>query len=470
MEDYANILYLSAHNPNVGLGKIFDKYMMDNNRYEDCNIDYYDRMRRVYVWYSWFRAFSFVEDYLLNRDDFISNNDLNDIEGEAIIYTNRNGITNKRIVQLIRNAFNHNDDSDFERMKLSVNGKYCEVEFRDIRTDNEKANGVAVRPFRMKFNVDYLMRLTRRINKEKLNALFVSFNIPDDFDILSNDLVKELDKVKFVHYYFPRKLPHDVVLQLNDLSKVSGDDIDEIKRKSALLHEFAKEQNHSVVEYQLTSEQKNKLISMIKQYKVNSLFGEQELKDNTNFYMYYLLRRIIPVPLLKHELFEQQVLIAGNYFLDTEIGYCGIIDRARNIVNGVIPENYDQIDTEIHNALLKKFETNASKARFLMDIIDGDFYTVFPIISYIDSVVTLYCKDDVIKIDGVSYEKEKLRNSFVHGRWYISSDTDIVMFDADPRNINDYNLEFVGKISIGKFKMWADSYMRNSSKGKVLSK
>ena len=76
MEDYANVMYLSMNNPNVSVGKLFDSYMIDKGRVDDCTIEYYDRMRRVYVWYSLFRTFSFVEDYLLNRDDFISNNDL----------------------------------------------------------------------------------------------------------------------------------------------------------------------------------------------------------------------------------------------------------------------------------------------------------------------------------------------------------------------------------------------------------
>ena len=38
------------------------------------------------------------------------------------------------------------------------------------------------------------------------------------------------------------------------------------------------------------------------------------------------------------------------------------------------------------------------------------------------------------------------------------------MFDADPRNIQDYNLEFVGRIAMGAFKEWADTFVEQNKK------
>ena len=64
-------------------------------------------MQRVYANYIYLKYFSFLEDFLLNKDDYLSNNDLNGLENNCTFFTNPNGITNKRIVQLIRDAFNH---------------------------------------------------------------------------------------------------------------------------------------------------------------------------------------------------------------------------------------------------------------------------------------------------------------------------------------------------------------------------
>ena len=462
LDDYANIQYISMHNPNLSVGKIFDRYMRENGRLEDCNIEYYDRMRRVYTFYSYFRSFSFVEDYLLNRDDFISNNDLDNLEDNAQIYTNRNGITNKQIVQLMRNAFNHNDDDSFERFKLSVNGKYCEIEFRDIRTDKEKANNVAVKPFRMKFDLDYLIKVNRKISSEKQNALAASFEIPVSFNILSENLYEELQNIKIIRYYFPKKLGRDIVEQLNSYANVSELSKEELEVKSQEFHAYAKEQRHLEGKYSLTNNQIEKIIYMIQQYRKHNSFGDFELKENQNFYMYYFLMRVVPIPLFKYDVYVKHSMIAYNYLLDTNISYHDITERARNICNGVIPLGYDETDIEIHNDLSLGFETYSNKLRFFMNMIDGEFYNIYPIISYIDAVVTHFCTDDKIEINGTIYDREKIRNSFVHGRWYISRDNEIVMYDADPRNVNDYNLEFLGKVRVEDFKKWADKYMNKS--------
>jgi len=86
---------------------------------------------------------------------------------------------------------------------------------------------------------------------------------------------------------------------------------------------------------------------------------------------------------------------------------------------------------------------------------------------YIDSVVMHYCTDDQIEIAGRVYYKNKIRNAFAHGRWYVTQDNKIIMYDADPRNINDYNLEFVRRIDIGLFKQWADEYMEKAKKHNI---
>ena len=42
------------------------------------------------------------------------------------------------------------------------------------------------------------------------------------------------------------------------------------------------------------------------------------------------------------------------------------------------------------------------------------------------------------------------------------------MFDADPKNIQDYNLEFVGKINIYAFENWANTFVEQNAKKLIL--
>lgn len=39
----------------------------------------------------------------------------------------------------------------------------------------------------------------------------------------------------------------------------------------------------------------------------------------------------------------------------------------------------------------------------------------------------------------------------------------IMMYDADPKNIQDYNLEFVGKINIGAFENLTNTFVKQNA-------
>ena len=101
---------------------------------------------------------------------------------------------------------------------------------------------------------------------------------------------------------------------------------------------------------------------------------------------------------------------------------------------------------------------------------DGEFVAAIPFVMYIDSVITHCCEDEYIQINNQRYKTEKIRNSLVHGRWYITADNCIILYDADPRNINDYNLEFIGKINISSFIEWSDNYIEQNRNKLNISK
>ena len=459
LKDYANLSYMVMNNPQVNIGRLFDKYMIENGRYEDDTLEYYDRMRRVYSSYLYFKLFSFTEDFLLNKDDFLSNNDLNGLEQGCTFYTDVKGITNKKIVQLIRDAFCHNDVPDFDRFRISVNGKYFEVEFKDVRTKNEKNNNFPIKPFKIKFDLDYLIKINKIICNKRQNLLFLSFNIPEDFNIFSDTLDSELDKITFIHYYFTKKLSRETIEELKKLSDVKGLTNDEILERSNKMHSFAQNLNLPL-EYSLTEEQKNKIKAEIERYKK---FYPELLDNDINAVMYYFLRKVIPVPGLKESIIDNQILISDGYFLDVDLSLNEMLKRVVCVINETDrPETYDDIDNFIHDTIASK--TKSSQMALYKDFLDGEFISGIPIIMYIDAVVTHYCTDEEISIDGINYSKTKIRNSFAHGRWYISDNKEIIMFDAEPRNINDYNLEFIGKIDIGSFEKWADQYMNQKNK------
>ena len=446
LKDYADLQYLIMQHPDREIGILFDRLMQSKGRFEDDTREYYDRMRRVYMNYNLMKKFSYSEDFLLNRDNYINDNDLDEIIPENTYSTNMGSISKKKLLQLIRNTFNHNDSSDVDRFKMSVNGKKIEIEL---------LNG----PVRIKFDTTKLLDVYNNMIKHRKNNLNISFDIPNDFDINSENLFEEFDKIKFIHYYFNSSLHNSTIAQFNHFNDTNNLSHNEIMQRSAEFNNLSSFINAPVI-YDLTDDQKKKLESYIQCYrKLNPDF----LKGDTNTVMFYFLMKIIPVPLLKNATLDNQMIFCERFMEDVNETQNSILKNVHEILRENNPFNPNDIfDQETYELL--NIRKPVDNLRFFKDLLDGEMVVGIPIITYIDSVITHCCKEEIINIDGIDYKVEKLRNSFVHGRWYITTDNSIMMFDADPRNIQDYNLEFVGRIAMGAFKEWADTFVEQNKK------
>lgn len=446
LKDYADLQYLMMQHPNQQIGILFDRLMQSKGRFEDDTREYYDRMRRVYMNYNLMKKFSYSEDFLLNRDNYINDNDLDEIIPENTYSTNMGSISKKKLLQLIRNTFNHNNSEDVDRFKMSVNGRKIEIEL---------LSG----PVRIKFDTTKLCDVYNNMIKHRRNNLNISFDIPYDFDINSENLFKELDKIKFVHYYFNSALPNSTIAQFNQLNDTRGLSNEKIGQRSEMFENLSS--SISVpVKFDLTVEQKKKLESYIQRYrKQNPEFLEQDI----NNVMFYFLIKVIPVPLLKDWILDNQILFCERFMEDVNETQNSILKNVHGILRGNNPFNpNDSFDQETFELINKRKPVD--NLRFFKDLLDGEMTAGIPIITYIDSVITHCCKEETINIGGIDYSVEKIRNSFAHGRWYITIDNSIMMYDADPRNVQDYNLEFVGKIDVGAFEEWADTFVEQNKK------
>lgn len=446
LKDYADLQYLMMQHPDQQIGILFDRLMQSKGRFEDDTREYYDRMRRVYMNYNLMKKFSYSEDFLLNRDNYINDNDLDGIIPENTYSTNMGSISKKKILQLIRNTFNHNNSEDVDRFKMSVNGRKIEIEL---------LSG----PVRIKFDTTKLWDVYNNMIKHRRNNLNISFDIPDDFDINSENLFKELDKIKFVHYYFNSALPNSTIAQFNQLNDTRGLSNEEIGQRSEMFENLSSS-ICAPVKFDLTVEQKKKLESYIQRYrKQNPEFLEQDI----NNVMFYFLIKVIPVPLLKDWILDNQILFCERFMEDVNETQNSILKNVHEILRGNNPFNpNDSFDQETFELINKRKPVD--NLRFFKDLLDGEMTAGIPIITYIDSVITHCCKEETINIGGIDYSVEKIRNSFAHGRWYITIDNSIMMYDADPRNVQDYNLEFVGKIDVGAFEEWADTFVEQNKK------
>lgn len=413
----------------MGLGDIsykdaFIKYKERMNELEDINVEYYNTMNRVYDSYLLFKMFSFQEDFLLNKDDFIFSNDLKLFENECKYYSGEK-VPIKRVIQCIRNAFNHPDDDAFN---ISKNGKNFEIKIDDVRTSKDIKKGKRVTPLHIRFNFDYLFNLYNFISKKQKNIMYLGFNIPDDFNIESDDLYNEVEKIYFTHYYFNRKLTDEEMAILKKSEPNESNRVNNSEEAKELLNEIALCKN-----FYFTEEQKKKMAKTIKQnrkknpdiLKIDSLFVQELLKT-------------IPIPTLKTEVFIHDLSIQKSILEKSNCSFKNFLDIYRENANKM--QDRDMFHS--YNNML-----------------DVDIMVKYPSILYIDSVINFLCDDEIININGQEYKKKGIRNSLSHGRWYISDSGDIMLFDADTRNINDYNLRSIGKININAFVNWANDYI-----------
>ena len=177
---------------NTGFVDLIYNYINQNySNIDDINL-YASTICRVYNTYIDMKLYSIVEDYFLNRDDYINNNNLNGFIHNCNFIEKPSNITNKRILELVRNAFNHNINNSFN---ITKNGKYIKIDIKDARYPKQIKDGGTPEPLKMKFNIDYLYDLWNLFNEYGQNVLYLGFDIPKDFNI-NRDLT--IDQVGWI--------------------------------------------------------------------------------------------------------------------------------------------------------------------------------------------------------------------------------------------------------------------------------
>ena len=170
--------------------------------------------------------------------------------------------------------------------------------------------------------------------------------------------------------------------------------------------------------------------------------------------------------MLKDKSLNNEILFNDIVMGNTELSYSDtliiipsyIAQVQQNIIAGGKPSKSEYFSNPFYDY------SNFDQLCFQLDLVRSDFIMKEPIITFIDFVITHCCNEENIIINGVDYNTSEIRNSFVHGRWYIANDNYMMMFDAKPKNVYDYDLKFLGKIKIEDFNDWALTFLTNNTK------
>ena len=460
--DYANLCELAFKNSDISYYDLFSYYMGESNRLNEWSYNNYLSMINVVSAYCFMKEFSFIVDFLLNRDDFISDVDLKELNNIFSKDAKKYNLANKNLVILMRNAFCHNDSDDFNKFSISKDGKFVKFSFKDIRKDKEKSKGGEEKPLSFVLSCDSLVKISNILSANKQNCLFCTYDIPSGFKINPNTLFEDLDSIKFVHYYFTKKLNDNDIKKMVDASYFDRNvyhSLEEMKELSKGLHVTADDLKGSYKKvYSLTSEQKNKLWFDII-FDINQNLYIDLIDSQPEAMMHHYLNKVIPVPIFKNKLYNS--LLNNNILLFNKEASVDInFEFSELIVNNIVPVNFSEIDMENYVFISNSLNSYTEKIDFMDYLSKEELICFLPKINFIDFVLSSLCKDEYIEVDGIKYKKERLRNSLVHGRWYFSYEKNILLFDTVAKNTEDYKLTEVGNINIEDLWTWANDYIK----------
>ncbi len=450
LRDYAIMSELIRKNPDIKIGALYRNYMISKNRIEEYQDNGFIKMVRTYSFMTELRMFSFIEDISI---DFLNENDLDFDDVKSKIFVNpkdANLFSKKQIIRYIRNAFNHNDSDEHSEYSISVNGKYFEIDMPDARKEKDKINDPQnKKPFHIRIDEQQM----RRIREEALmkNRNLVAGNIDyDRFDFNNPFDEKNIDNLEFIRLYFNKKLDFSII---NAIWESNIDEKNTFQEKLDLLTSILEENNYHdfhISRYPLNDEQKQKLKGLLK--NLHNLDVEKIDKNILFSSISHMFSDVIPLGMFHFDqlCYEQQF---ASWFMDPNLSF----NEVEGIVkNGLIENKYvgNKNMSEEYEAFDKKrYEMLSSiPNEYLIDQImfQRDYYSrvKYPISLYLEYISDSLNNEDEIEINNTKYDSFRIRNSFVHGRWFFGEKDSIELYDCESGNNNDYNFNWNATVNL----------------------
>lgn len=416
--NYANLNYLMLSNPNKSVRSLFQDYM-DSKNIEIDYEKYYKAMLNIYVMFLKMKTYSICEDYnLKNKNNFVNNEnlDLTNIKNTIIVDGDFSNISDKRLLQLIKDAFCHSNSNN-QLYHISPNGRLLEFKLQKPS------------PITIKLKLNDIISLNNIINDNTQTVQLIGF----EWDNRIIDLEEFLSNLKINRYHFTKKMDRELVDSIHEYSENGN--------YSEAISEAENFDNCVVKELKLTEKDIDEILDTINLLVDNNTITEEEYNDYFCQIINILIGKKFPLPVFK----------ADYYTIDSFMIYYlqSISDFSYNdtytIISKLLPEKEEKkFNFEKHYERL--FDNPHIKLLFRIYYGNFDEKVIYSYMIFIEYIISNYCCDrEYIKIGKRSVLANKLRNSLVHARWCIDGNK-ILFYDALPNIVNE--LEYNWKVSI----------------------
>ena len=403
----------------------------------------FEIMIRVYEIILEMRKFSYFEDLSI---DFLREDDL-DLDGiKNEIFCDKKDakrFTKKQIIKYIRNGMNHSDGVN-TTFQLSKNGRFIEI-------INNMAKPI---PFHVRLTYEQLVAISNETINKGHNLIMYKY----DYDAYDYDKLhsrENLDKIKYVRYYFKNDLDYstrekllNISVSVNDSSKTVFDIFDEILSFSPNLVFERKE-------YPLMDCQKNKVIKMLKKIPKKK-YNKEEIAIIKHIVDTFV-NNSTPLPSNHIDQIYYEEFFLALFLSDANFTY----NQISNFINTVLQNDevlfthngeFDEVSKDL-NKVVECFSRFAKRDRvkFYCMNMDNQVRFLYPIVLTLDYIAINFLKDENITIKKKTYETKHIRNAFVHGKWFISDNYTIELFDSP--TINGRDCDYYWHESINVFDL-----------------
>ena len=432
LRDYCVLTTLMLTHTDEQPFELFKNHLISEHRLEDATEEYYQRMLNIAYMFTKMKLFSIAEDYTLkNKNNFINNDDLDLSFLDSKITGDRSAISNKKLLQMLRDGFNHSS-SDNQLYKISPNCKYIEFSFKRPT------------PITIKLERTDIANLTFAIGSAARTFQFFSFDQPTVRSI--KDYISNL---KITRHYFPKKISLEkmnAVLQLQD----------ENEHNKAI--DIVKSIEHATErEITLTDEQVNRILLNIDDLINQELITPEEFKEHLKDFVVILLNKELPIPILKYNHY-----ILDSYFIGLMLPH-KVFTYSQMWM--IFTKGLEVDDDD--NSLAYEYRKNIDKYQ---ELVFKTYYSdesekmAYASLLFIEYILSNFKPDDkLIRIGNRTVEYQKLRNSIVHGRWHLERDK-VVFYDALPNIENELDYNWQAKLDLTALYNYCSNILKNKLK------
>ena len=411
LRDYNRTMTYAIMNQDIPFYEVFKHHMHVDGRIQYAIKDYYYEMISIYEILLLSKFYTVMYD---NYFDNLLESSIDKISIPDSVFINNNDrskFSNKQIIKFIRNALNHNDNPTHDLAKfIRIN----EDEKEKIKVEILLRNTKPI-PFHVMLDINELISICFEI--KNANSIIIASNRSTRPISLNSSNVNETLNNMFLRKFFARKKLTDgqkeaIISHINSGNKTNN------------YEKFFLENGMEYKDIQYSIAQKIKIEEDLKYW--------ESLGESGNNVISHLLDKVMPFSWSKDRVLTMNLILSNYYMRDGKSTIFDLVKDARQIY-----QSNNLNEDHPLNLYGKSFGIDDN---ILYDSIDFENLLSITNAIYYGYIFDTLVTDNEVKItDSKTIEREKIRDSFVHMRWYKGVNECFKLFDWDNGIDNEYN-------------------------------